>query len=236
MTGPNHDRFREDSGAYLLGALEDDAQQDFELHMEQCPDCREEVERLRPAADALPRSVEQLPAPAGLKGQLMDVVESEARREGAARPARSARRLGDLLGGRSLRPALAGAMVVLALLAGYGVAQLGSGDDRRTIAAKVDDRRIPMASAELSIEGDGADGAVLSAEGLPDLGGRRVYQAWIMRGDEVAPAPTFVVDRDGRGSLAVPADLSGADAVLVTREPRGGRRVPSEDPILRVDL
>ena len=236
MTGPNHERFREDSGAYLLGALEDDAQRDFELHMEQCPDCREEVERLRPAADALPRSVEQLPAPEGLKGALMDVVESEARGEEAARPARSGRRLRDLLPARSFRPALAGAMVLLALVAGYGVAQLGSEDDQRTIAAKVDGGQLPMASAELRIEGDGADGAELSTEGLPDLGGRRVYQAWVMRGDKVAPAPTFVVDRDGSGWVKVPADLSGADAVLVTREPRGGTRVPSENPILRVDL
>ena len=31
-------------------------------------------------------------------------------------------------------------------------------------------------------------------------------------------------------------ELSGADAVLVTREPRGGTSVPSENPILRVDL
>ena len=36
--------------------------------------------------------------------------------------------------------------------------------------------------------------------------------------------------------MTVPEDLSGADAVLVTREPRGGARVPSENPILRVDL
>ncbi len=236
MIGPNHERFHEDSGAYLLAALDDDAQRDFELHMEQCPACREEVARLRPAADALPRSVEQLPAPAGLKRALMEVVESEARSTDASQPARSGGRLRDLLPGRSLRPALAGAMAVLALLAGYGVAQLGSKDGERTIAARVDDGQVPMASAGLRIDGDGADGAELSTQGLPDLGGKRVYPAWVMRGDQVSPAPTFGVDRDGSGWVKVPADLSGADAVLVTREPRGGRRVPSENPILRVDL
>jgi Anti-sigma-K factor rskA/Putative zinc-finger len=234
MTGPDHARFREDPAAFLLGALADDEQDAFELHMEQCPDCRDEVERLRPAADALPRSVEQLSPPDRLKSGLMDVVQSEAREE-SAQPARR-RRLRDLLPGPALRPALAGGLLVLALVAGYGVAQLGSDQDQRTIAAKVDDSRMPMASAELRIEGDGDDGAVLSAEGLPDLGGRRVYQAWVLRDDKVAPAPTFVADTDGSGSVRVPDDLSGADAVLVTREPRGGARVPSENPILRVDL
>jgi len=234
MTGPDHARFHEDTAAFLLGALTDGEQRAFELHMEQCPECRDEVERLRPAADALPRSVEQIPAPDRLKSALMDVVESEAR-EDPARPARR-RRLRDLLPGPALRPALAGGLLVLALLAGYGVAQLSTDEDQRTIAAKVDDSRVPMASAELRIEGEGDDGAVLSAEGLPDLGGRRVYQAWVLRGDKVAPAPTFVAATDGTGTVTVPEDLSGADAVLVTREPRGGTRVPSENPILRVDL
>ena len=91
-------------------------------------------------------------------------------------------------------------MVVLALLAGYGVAQLGSDEDQRTIAAKVDDGRVPMASAELQIDGDGDDGAVLSAEGLPDLGGRRVYQAWVLRGDKVS-AGADVRGRQGRQRL-----------------------------------
>ena len=234
MTGPDHARFREDTAAFLLGALTDGEQRAFELHMEQCPECRDEVERLRPAADALPRSVEQIPAPDRLKSALMDVVESEAR-EDPARPARR-RRLRDLLPGPALRPALAGGLLVLALLAGYGVAQLSTDEDERTIAATVDDSRVPMATAELRIEGEGDDGAVLSAEGLPDLGGRRVYQAWVLRGEKVAPAPTFVAGTDGTGTVTVPEDLSGADAVLVTREPRGGTRVPSENPILRVDL
>ncbi len=236
MTGPDHARFREDPAAFLLGALADGEQRAFEVHMEQCPDCRDEVERLRPAADALPRSVEQIAAPDRLKSALMDVVESEGREAPAQRARR--RRLRDLLPGPALRPALAGGLLVLALVAGYGVAQLSSDQDQdqRTIAAKVDDTRVPMASAELRIEGDGEDGAVLSADGLADLGGQRVYQAWVLRGDKVAPAPTFLADTDGSGSVTVPEDLSGADAVLVTREPRGGARVPSENPILRVDL
>ena len=193
MTGPDHARFRDDPGAFLLGALSDDEQRAFELHMEQCPDCREEVERLRPAADALPRSVEQVPAPDRLKSALMDIVESEARgAPGAARPApppaRPASRPRAAAGARR-RPARA--------RPGWPATaspSSSSDQDQRTIAAKVDDSRVPMASAELRIDGDGDDGAVLSAEGLPDLGGRRVYQAWVLRGDKVAPAPTFVAD------------------------------------------
>jgi hypothetical protein len=52
----------------------------------------------------------------------------------------------------------------------------------------------------------------------------------------VAPEPTFEVGEDGSGAVAVPDDLSQADAVHLTREPRGGSRAPSEKPILTVRL
>ena len=234
MTGPDHARFADDAGAFLLGALAEEERGAFELHMESCPDCREEVERLRPAADALPRSVEQVNPPDRLRASIMDAVGAEG--DAAPEPRRERPRL-RLPRPGSFRPALAGAMLLLGLLAGFGVAQLaGGGDDERTITAKVDDARLPTASAELRLDGDGDDGAALTAEGLPDPGPGRVYQAWIASGDEIAPAPTFVADRDGSGSVALPEDLSGADAVLVTRERRGGARVPGEMPVMRVDL
>ena len=57
----------EDMGAYLLGALDERERREFERHLSACAECREEVERLRPAAEALPSSVEQLEPPPGLK-------------------------------------------------------------------------------------------------------------------------------------------------------------------------
>ena len=233
MTGPDHARFADDSGAYLLGALAEDERVAFELHMEKCPDCRDDVEQLRLAAEALPRSVEQLTPPDRLRGSIMDAVLAE----GDAEPRAARRRLRDRLPAFGLvRPALAGAALALGVIAGFGIASLTGGEDERTIVAKVDDSRLPTASAELRVEGDGEDGAVLTSEGLPDPGAGRVYQAWIQSGDKITPAPTFVVDRDGSGSVGLPEDLSGAGAVLVTRERRGGARVPGEMPVMRVDL
>ena len=43
MTGPQHELFREDAAAYLLGALADDERMAYERHMEECPECRHEV-------------------------------------------------------------------------------------------------------------------------------------------------------------------------------------------------
>jgi anti-sigma factor RsiW len=244
MMDRDHTTYREEIGAYLLGALTDDEREAFEQHMQDCVECRAEMEELRPAADALPRSVEQVEPPASLKISLMEIVEREAREaaagEGeqtwAAPTARSRPPLRERLRLPSLRPALVAGALVLGLAVGFAVAQLGGDEGARTVAATVDQNRIPQGSADLRIEGDGEDGAILRVNDMPDLRGREVYQAWVQRNGMVIPQPTFEVGPDGSGAVAVPEDLSDAQAVLVTREPRGGATAPSEQPILSVPL
>jgi hypothetical protein len=236
MSARDHTSYREELGAYLLGALTDLERQAFERHLEGCAECRGELERLRPAADALPHSVEQIEPPPSLKASLMDVVEREAH-EASGEPARRrpAPRL-RLTWLSGWRPALVAGALALGLLAGFGVAQLGGEDESRTVVATVDKSRLPQASGRLQISGDGEDGAILRLQGMPSPGGDRVYQAWVQRDGTVVPQPTFEVGADGGGAVAVPDDLSDAQAVLVTREARGGARAPSEPPVLRVPL
>jgi Anti-sigma-K factor rskA/Putative zinc-finger len=244
MMERDHTSFREEIGAYLLGALTDDEREAFEQHLEDCVECRAEIEQLRPAADALPRSVEQVEPPAGLKTSLMEIVEREAREAAAGDgeqtwavpPARSRPPLRERLRLPSLRPAFAVGALVLGLAVGFAVAQLGGDEGARTVAATVDQERIPQGSGDLRIEGDGEDGAILRVNQMPDLRGREVYQAWVQRDGMIIPQPTFEVGPDGSGAVAVPEDLSDAQAVLVTREQRGGATAPSEQPILSVPL
>jgi hypothetical protein len=229
MTAGDHTTFKDEVGAYLLGALSDAERASFEGHLVDCPECRHELERLRPAADLLPRSVEQVEPPPSLKRSLMEVVEREAKERGGAVARRPlGERLREALGG-SLRPVLAGAAVVLAVAIGFGVAQLG-GEDTRTVAAQ---STLPDASGSLKVHDDDA---ILEVRGMPSLERGRVYQAWVQRDGMIEPEPTFEVGADGRGVVAVPEDLSEAEAVMVTREPSGGSRAPSEKPILTVTL
>jgi anti-sigma-K factor RskA len=242
MTDRDHTSYREEIGAYLLGALTDLERQAFEHHMESCAQCRDEVEQLRPAADALPRSVQPVEPPASLKTSLMEVVEREAREahgESAAVPAIPRRRpLRERLRLSSLRPALAvgGLALVLGLAVGFGVAQLGGDEGTRTVAATVDKSRIPEASGSLRVERDGENGAILRVNRMPGLDEDQVYQAWVQRDGAIIPQPTFEVGKNGAGAVAVPEDLSDAKAVMVTREARGGAQAPSEQPILTVSL
>lgn len=227
-----HARFRDDIGAYLLGALTELERQAFERHMAGCSECQEELERLRPAADALPGSVEQRQPPPRLKASLMEVVEREAEAEQQPAARRSPRlgRARPAGGRRFLRPAFVAAGLLIALAIGVTVAQLG-GDETRTVAARVDPA-MPQAGGSLRIEGDDA---TLRLHDMPELGRGRVYQVWLQHGDRMVPARTFEVGGSGAGRVELP-DVRDTDGVYVTREPRGGAQVPSEDPIVSVPL
>jgi hypothetical protein len=213
----DHARHQDDIGAYLLGALNDLERHAFERHLAGCGECQEELERLRPAAEALPGSVVQLDPPPGLKKRLMAEVEGDSN----VVPLRP----------RRTRALLAvAAVLLLGLVVGIGVAQLG-GDDSRTVTATVA-KAMPQAGGSLEISGDDA---TLRLHDMPELGSERVYQVWLQHGERLVPARTFEVGSSGRGDVAL-RGVDDADGVYVTREARGGAQVPSEDPIVSVPL
>ena len=221
MSAAEHERFRDDVGAYLLGALDEGEQREFERHAATCHVCQDEIERLRVAADALPRSVEQYAAPPRLRRALMEQVHAEATAPGRRRPRR---RLSLKL--PRLAAAAAAAALVVGVLAGH---LLSPGTETHTFAAAVNAAQAPGALAKLVETGGGAR---LEVSGMPRLAGGRVYEIWLKRGPRVDPGPLFSVDSRGNGVGAVPSSLKGVDAVMVTRERAGGATRPSEAPLV----
>jgi hypothetical protein len=235
MTTAHDDRWDDAVGAYLLHAMPPEEAAAFEAHLEACPSCRAEADHLQVAADALPSSPIQFEPPPELKARIMAVVNAEAELLAAAgaradvpagRPAPRRHR-----GWWSLRPglALAGAVAVLAFGTVVGLV-LGGGDGSRTIDVPTVP---PGAQAQLIVR---EDHSTLVTKGMPSPGPNRVYQVWLLRGNQ-APEPTnalFSVRSDGTASVDVPGDLDEIDQVLVTSEPEGGSQTPTRDPVLAV--
>lgn len=255
MSIERHNIHAEDPAPYVLGALTEAEVRRFESHVAACAVCRDGVERLRSAADALPRSVEPLNPPAGLKQALMAVVEAEVRERdgGSEAVAAASKRPGALArmrerlsargglsrgGRRPLAWASAGCALLLAVLAGgYAATQLTAEEQRgHTVAAKVDEARLPSGSGSLVVPASMRDGGVLRVHGLPALDNDSVYQVWVRRGGEMISQSLFSVGQNGEGAAAVTDDLEDADAVLITREDIGGAKAPSENPVLTVPL
>jgi hypothetical protein len=245
----DHDRYEQDAAAYLLGALAPLEAEVFERHLMGCDACRDEIARLRPAAEALPRAVDSFEPPASLKASLMEVVEAEARvrrepapaaRAEAAAPGRpSGGRLGRALAGMRPRPALALATVALLMgvALGFGLVKGGTGNDAREVTANVDRTRLPGGSALLEVADAKNQPAVLRVTGVPMPEHGEVYEVWIERGGEIRPAGAlFAVGRDGRGSAAIPGGVKGVDRVMVTRERAGGTNQPTETPVIVAEV
>lgn len=251
MSVERHHSQEENVGAYLLGALTEIELRAFEHHLDECPLCRDEVERLRPAVEALPRSVPPVEPPATLKASLMEAVMADVGvQPGEPRAADEprARRLASLRGGRGrarsrMRPRLAWVAAAFVLVAagaftGYAVTEIGSdgGQGSQRLAAKIDKGRVPFGSGSLVVPGEREKGAILRVHGMPTLDESSVYQVWLKRNGETISASLFSVGPDGDGAAAIAEDLNDADAVLVTRERAGGARAPTEAPVLSVPL
>ena len=229
----DHERHREDVGAYLLGALEPAEQASFEGHMASCSECRAEVEELRVAADALPRSVEPFAAPPSLKRSLMEAVREDLSPE--RRPLLERRGLDRLFSGLRPQVALAAAalLLVVAVAVGTQLSGGGGGDGgNRVVTGMVDRSRVPDATATVTLPKDRNGPAQLRVTGMPPPRPGQVYEIWLKRGDQVQPGPLFNTDEAGNGAGAIPDDLEGVESVLVTRERTGGAKKPSEAPII----
>ena len=157
-----YERHGDDVGAYLLGALEPAEQAAFEGHLSTCAECRDEVERLRVAADALPRSVDPFHAPASLKRSLMEAVREDAKPE--RKPLLERLGLAGLL-----RPqvAIGLAALVVALAVAVTVTQLGDSGGHRVITGSVDRSRVPDATATVTIPVDKNGPAQVRVTGMP---------------------------------------------------------------------
>lgn len=73
----DHARYLEDIAPYVLGALAPLESEAFEKHLRGCPDCQTELAELRPGAEVLSRSVEQIEPPASLRARVLEQVAAE---------------------------------------------------------------------------------------------------------------------------------------------------------------
>ncbi len=233
----------DDLATYALGALPKRDAARLEQHLAGCETCSERLQWLRPAADLLPASVQQLNPPPKLKQDLMTIVREEAPAPArAAEPVRAgflSRFRKTLIGDGPMRPALAGFAAFCLVVVAIGGYELGTGGDSGTTktASFAALPTSPKTDAHGTVEVKDGSGTLTVAE-MDSIPHNEVYQAWIAdsQTDTVEPSSIFVVDSSGGGSASIPDIPSGADRVMITREPAGGSEKPSTAPVLSAEL
>ena len=229
-----HAEFRDDLAAYALGVLGEPEAERLRAHLEVCEECRGQLRWFEAAVEILPRTVDQLEPPARLRESLLETVRAEAVSE-AREPPRAAREgWWNRVGLAVWRPATAvaaAAMLVVGAVAGYLIGE-PNGGGTSTLQAQA----MPNAPGATGVlERDGGSG-ILSVQHMPTLASNQVYEVWVQRDGKLEPSSLFVPRRDRSAEAAVPEGLNGADAVLITREPRGGSRQPTSSPVVSVQL
>jgi anti-sigma-K factor RskA len=225
MNADDHNRWREDLAAFMLGALERDEAAEFERHLEGCERCREEMSWLEPAVQTLPEAVERQEPPRALRAALMAEVRDDVRKATARpTPARRRRRL--------LKPAMGFAVIAL-LVAGVVGYEVGNGGSDGGGGASTLERQVGSLSVKMVQEGDSG---TLQLSGVHQLPPDKVLEAWVERDGEVEAVPAlFVPDRNGQAETRI-ADMNGVGTVMVTEEPQGGSESPTGEPLMTMSV
>jgi anti-sigma factor RsiW len=220
------------TAAYALDALSPEEVETYESHLADCARCRGELAELGAAATALAYGTVAPVPPAALRTRILDAAAAERanvvplRRRPAARVLAAAAAVAacaavglgiwaaslhdSLSGSRSARSQIEAAMAVV-------------GDPAA--------RRVALGASRqgaLYVTPEGR--AALVVARLPKAPGGRTYEAWVIRGNEPAPAGLF----DGGGDVtAVRLDRAVPQGarVAVTLERAGGSDRPTR-PIL----
>ena len=230
--GPDHERFQDTAGTYVLGALPDDEKRQYEAHMAVCPACQAEAEELGFAASLLPVSAPAMKAPPELKVRIMAEVEREAALLASAgeprrEPVKEKRRRRFSL--RMPAVALACSTLLVGVLGG---ALLFGGRSTKTVQFA---SMLPQTSAELEV---GDNGATIVASRLPAPQRGKVYMVWLKRPGK-APEPTsalFTPRSDGSATAAISGDMDGVEAVLVNTEAPPGPDAPTSPVLMTASL
>jgi anti-sigma-K factor RskA len=217
------DRFEELLGSYLLGELTVEEGRELERHLEECPKCRHELDRVRQTHNLLRHLAANEP-PAELKGQLLAQVRGEI-------PARSGR-------GWWIWASAAAALLVVAVL-GVGLIRAITDEPSPGVPLTAT-AQAPEAGGEVRVEEVGENLQVeLEVWGMPNLNEDEFYEMWYYAEDGARiSCGTFRTGSEGRTTvnLTAPASAKVYPEIEITREPDDGDPGSSGEEVLEGNL
>ncbi len=242
-----HDDYKEMIPARALSALDAAEERALNEHLENCAECRKELEDWQATAAALSLTSD----PAEPSPQVRERILSEVRKEVSSKvvPIRSASKRNIWSSFGSLG-AIAAVVLFIALIIGLIVLwQQNRALEKRlalanefveilnTPGARVVEMTEPLglgASAKVAYDRDGR--VLLIASKLPTVPPGKAFQLWFIAPDKApVPGKTFLPDKTGRVVLKdqIPSDAIDARIFAITVEPEGGVKAPTGPIYLR---
>ncbi len=249
-----HEQFDEDLALFALGELTGERRLAVQRHLEECPDCRRELEQMHGDFALLAVSASGAQPPARARARLMAAIANEPRRQ--AQPAISQainwwRWIAWPLG--------AGAVVAIILLVAQNAnlkkrvgdlqaqstvqqQQLAEAKALLTSLTSPDAEHFSLTASKnppqpqgkvLYVRNSGT--LVFLASNLAPLPAQKTYELWLIpAGGAPIPAGIFKPGPDGSATIIQPPLPSGVEAqtFAISVEPEAGSSAPTTTPIM----
>jgi anti-sigma-K factor RskA len=220
----------EAAAAYALGALDDAEQREFQEHLTDCAECKQEIEALKGTAASLAFAADLPPAPPGLRDRILEQAVAE---RAVIVPLRR----------RIILPAVAAAGIAAAVALGIWVATLSNSLDRErsvrktdaralAILAAPDNRAVSLTGAEGQLVVSGGGDAALVVRNLPAAPRGKAYEIWVIEGT-AQPRPAGLFSGGRTTIVALKIRVPAGALVAVTLERSGGSARPTTQPLMR---
>ncbi len=222
----DHDVIEERIIAYVLGGLDpiERAALEAELadHLPSCDTCPELLSDFTAVAERLALATPPVAPPPHLEDRIVALATG---RQGGERTRKGSRPM------RRVALAAAAAVVLVAgSVAGTLLATGDQGGPERVV------RLQGLSSGQLAVAyRSGTDQALVVGHDLPTPPNGRVYQLWLLGGDEPVSAGTYLPE-GGEILTATSLPTKDFDGVALTIEPSGGSTGPTTDPIAKATV
>jgi anti-sigma-K factor RskA len=240
-----HNDYKEMIPARALSALDAAEERALNEHLENCAECRKELEEWQATAATLALASD----PAEPSPKVRERILSEVRKDRSSTPEVIPFKSPPRNVWSSFGTLGAIAAVVLFTALSIGLAVLWRQNQRlarenkfvalvNTPGARVSELRgvEPGQGETAKLAYDRAGRAILMAGKLPSVPQGKAYQLWFIVGDKPpVPGKTFVPDKTGNAILEdeIPRDAVDASVFAITVEPEGGSSAPTSPIYLR---
>lgn len=247
---------------YFNGNLDDEEQRRFEQHLQECSNCKEELEEWHALTEDLPYASEPVNPPEGMKERVLGNVLQEASSEPRAdsqrpadkqkppEPAQKPRQEVPKRKRSWWTPMLAAALLLSLIGNAYGLFQGNQrggneGTDTSKVASALQSVQLqPKALKNSSgnatmIKGQKGVNVIVQVENVQDLKGSETYQVWLLEDGQPSRAGTFVPNQNGSGAVSYTMKNAGDhnwDQIAITREPTPNSQKPQGDIVLASKL
>ncbi len=227
-----HDEFAELSAAAALGALSPDEQQAFDAALAEHPEWASLAAVDADTAAALAEGAPAVAPPSALRDALLARIALTPQHAEEPEPATTAVPGSGAGWGPRAWFALAASVAILVVL-GFGAVTVGQIVNRPAAVVALDQiRSAPDAqSAQISLADGGVATAhwsaelgevVLVADGLPEIGDDRVFEAWLINEEQGAVSAGLFAADAGDATTLLAGEYQPGDIIAVTVEPQGG--------------